>query len=274
MCGNNSKQENAIVERANREVMRHLRSIVYDNRVINEWSLHLPFAQRIMNSMIHSSTGVKPCQIVFGREFSQEFISAADGEESEICVLTSRLRVEIGKNEEQGGSLGVIDDENDEESWLRDIKIAQKQAIEVARDHLLSKDMKHMLKAPTRLDHFEINEYVLVEQGSSFRRGPEDKLLPFLAGPYVVVDVSGSEYTLRNCITQKTKTTHLSNLTAYKVEEFHRSPAEAALRDFKDIFLVDEIVSEESDNDPKGPVSTLKFRVSWIGFPGEDTIKS
>jgi transposase InsO family protein len=65
----NSKQENAIVERANREVMRHLRSIDYDNRFINEWSLHLPFAQRIMNSMIHSSTGVKPCQIVFGREF-------------------------------------------------------------------------------------------------------------------------------------------------------------------------------------------------------------
>jgi len=36
----NSKQENAIVERANREVMRHLRGIVYDKRVINEWSLH------------------------------------------------------------------------------------------------------------------------------------------------------------------------------------------------------------------------------------------
>ncbi len=66
----------------------------------------------------------------------------------------------------------------------------------------------------------------------------------------------------------------MSNLTAYKVEEYHRSPAEAALRDFKDVFLVDEIVSGESDNDPKGPVSTLKLRVSWVGFPGEDTIES
>ncbi len=119
--------------------------------------------------MIHSSTGVKPCQILFGREFSQEFISAADGEESKICVLASRLRVEVGENEEQEESLGVIDDENVEESWPRDIKKAQKQAIEVARDHLLSRDMKHKLKAPTRLDHFEVSEYVLVEQGSSFR---------------------------------------------------------------------------------------------------------
>ena len=61
------------------------------------------------------------------------------------------------KNKEQIESLGVIDDDDDEESWLKDIKRAQKQTKEVARDHLLSRDMKHMLKAPTRLDHFEVN---------------------------------------------------------------------------------------------------------------------
>ena len=83
----NSKQENAIVERANREVMRHLRGIIYDERVINEWSIYLPFTQRIMNSMIHSSTGLKPCVIVFGREFSQEFIHTANGEGSSISFL-------------------------------------------------------------------------------------------------------------------------------------------------------------------------------------------
>ncbi|CAN0457144.1 unnamed protein product [Pylaiella littoralis] len=33
-----SKEENAIVERANKEVMRHLRAMVYDDRVYNRWS--------------------------------------------------------------------------------------------------------------------------------------------------------------------------------------------------------------------------------------------
>jgi hypothetical protein len=146
-------------------------------------------------------------------------------------------------------------------------------AIEVAKDHLLSKDMKHMLKAPTRLDFFEKGEYVLVEQGSSFRRGPDDKLLPFLAGPYVVVSNTGSEYELRNCVTQKLKTVHLSNLTAYRVGEYQRTPAEAALRDLNDVFLVDKVVSGVVENDLKGPVSLLKFRVSWVGFPGEDTVE-
>jgi len=283
----NSKQEKAIVERANREVMRHLRSIVYDERVIKEWSLHLPFSQRIMNSMIHSSTGVKPCQIFFGREFSQEFIHSADGEGNEICVLKSLQGIEEDNNQPTSlresntklttdhiFALGVCDDEDDEESWLKDIKDAQRRAIEVARDHLISRDMKHMLKAPTKYDEFEEGEYVLVEQGSSFRRGPDDKLLPFLSGPYIVLSKEGSAYTLRNCITQKTKTVHLSTLTAYRVREYHRTPAEAAMRDFDDVFLVQEIVGGESDNNLKGPVSGLKFRVSWVGFPGQDTVES
>jgi hypothetical protein len=90
----------------------------------------------------------------------------------------------------------------------------------------------------------------------------------------VVLGRSGSEYTLRNCITQKSKKIHLSNLTAYRVDEYHRSPAEAALRDFGDLFLVDKIVSEDDGNDLKGPVSLLKFKVSWVGFPGEDTVES
>ena len=168
----------------------------------------------------------------------------------------------IGDKKREGEvdlSIGVVEDEEGEENWLREIKRARKVAIEVAKEHLLSRDMKHMLKAPTRLDFFEEGDYVLVEQGSSFRRGPDDKLLPFLAGPYVVVSRSGDEYLLRNCITQRTKSVHLSNLTAYRVGEYQRSPAEAALRDLNDLFLVDKIVSGVSENDLKGPLSLLSI---------------
>jgi hypothetical protein len=33
-----SKEQNAIVERANREVMRHLTAIIFDKRVSEAWS--------------------------------------------------------------------------------------------------------------------------------------------------------------------------------------------------------------------------------------------
>ena len=115
---------------------------------------------------------------------------------------------------------------------------------------------------------------VLIEQGSSFRRGPENKLLPFLAGPYTVENVNRSEYTLRNCITRKTKKVHLSNLHRYISNEYNRKPEEAAMRDFRELFIVERIVEEARENDPKGRVKDLKFKVEWKGYPGQDTWES
>ena len=37
-----SKEENGIVERANKEVMRHLRAILLEMQTTNEWSVYLP----------------------------------------------------------------------------------------------------------------------------------------------------------------------------------------------------------------------------------------
>ena len=76
-----------------------------------------------------------------------------------------------------------------------------------------------------------------------------------------------------NCITERTKTIHLSNLTRYIQTQFHRAPAEAAMHDFSDVFMVERIVEGVKGNEVKGPVSALKFKVSWVGFPGEDTIE-
>ena len=61
-----SKQENSIVERSNKEVVRHLRNIIFDKRVLPTWAIYLPLVQRMMNASIHSALGVSPAQILFG----------------------------------------------------------------------------------------------------------------------------------------------------------------------------------------------------------------
>ena len=61
-----SKEETAIVERVNREVMRHLRNLVFDRQVYDSWSHMLPFTQNILNNPINSSTGMSPNKIIFG----------------------------------------------------------------------------------------------------------------------------------------------------------------------------------------------------------------
>ncbi len=62
------KEQNAIVERANREVMRHLTAIVFDKRVDDSWSSDfLPLVQRLMNAKVYDAIGVSPAKLLFGR---------------------------------------------------------------------------------------------------------------------------------------------------------------------------------------------------------------
>ncbi len=61
-----SKEESAIVERANKEVMRHLKAILLDKNIVNDWAISLPLVQRIMNASVHSAIGVSPAQLLFG----------------------------------------------------------------------------------------------------------------------------------------------------------------------------------------------------------------
>jgi hypothetical protein len=62
-----SHEENGLVERVNKEILRHLRAILHDYSLSNEWSSALPFVMRILNSRKHSSLGVSPAQILFGK---------------------------------------------------------------------------------------------------------------------------------------------------------------------------------------------------------------
>ena len=60
-----SHQENSLVERANKEVLRHLRNFIFDSKVIAEWPSYLSQVEQIMNSHVSKSTGVSPVEMVF-----------------------------------------------------------------------------------------------------------------------------------------------------------------------------------------------------------------
>jgi hypothetical protein len=60
-----SHEENAIVERANKEVLRRLRALVFETRLVTIWSDLLPLVQRIMNAHPVATFGVSPAQILF-----------------------------------------------------------------------------------------------------------------------------------------------------------------------------------------------------------------
>jgi hypothetical protein len=60
-----SHQENSIVERANKEVIRHLRNLVYECRELDDWDEQLLKVQAILNERRSEATGLKPNEILF-----------------------------------------------------------------------------------------------------------------------------------------------------------------------------------------------------------------
>ena len=49
--------------------MRHVQTLVFEVNKRNAWKIQLPLPQRIINSEVHSRTGVPPNSLVFGGKF-------------------------------------------------------------------------------------------------------------------------------------------------------------------------------------------------------------
>jgi hypothetical protein len=64
-----SKEENGIVERANKEVNRHIRNILFDKGHFKYWTRYLCMTERILNSSIKQPLGVSPNTLLFGAAF-------------------------------------------------------------------------------------------------------------------------------------------------------------------------------------------------------------
>ena len=61
-----SKEENAIVERYNKEINRHLRALPFENLSSTDYKKSLPFVQRILNSNHSGRLKISASQMLFG----------------------------------------------------------------------------------------------------------------------------------------------------------------------------------------------------------------
>jgi len=94
-----SHEENGLVERANKEVIRHLTAIIADQDVRKNFPEYLPFIQRIMNTQINSRTKISPTQMIFGNAVNHDshFLSEPidnNSEESTNQVMKNLLDIQ------------------------------------------------------------------------------------------------------------------------------------------------------------------------------------
>jgi hypothetical protein len=237
-----SKEENAIVERANKEVLRHLNGIIYDKNVIHDWPNNLPLVQRIMNSTIHSSTGVSPAQMLFGNAVSLD---------KGLFEPTSLI-----KEREETTNIS---------EWIDKRLAAQATILRVAKEHQEAKDAQHIADNSGRVDEFAPGTYVLTRypQVSTFKvRGPPTKFHTLWKGPLRVVSSKGARYTLINLVTNETEDTHVTNLKEFLFDADKVDPKAVAYKDDRE-FIIEKVVAHEGN--PK-VVSTLMFKVRWAGY--------
>jgi hypothetical protein len=163
-----SHQENGIVERANKEILRHLNAIIFDTRIVEKWSDYLPLVQRIMNSQIHESIGVSPASIVFGNTLTLDRGILYPYTDNETTKLSD---------------------------WTSNMLSAQETIVSVAIATQNSTDMFHISRnSGSSITEFPINSYVLVKYENEGHK-PPTKLHTKLRGPLRVISHVGSIYT-------------------------------------------------------------------------------
>jgi hypothetical protein len=234
-------EANGIVERANGEVVRHLRALVCDGRVRGCWSTVMPLIQRILNASVHSALGTTPARVLFG-----DRISLNRG------VLVS---FEGGGGEQASTTV---------EDYIQHLTAAQKAIIEASQacqDKVIQARLEATPKTPTS---FEVGDYVLISPPER----PLDKLSPKWLGPMVVVSVAGNIYQCQDLRTLKVNAYHITRLKYFELSE-NVDPLQVAALD-RDEYIVEAIVEHRGPRKGK-PRNLLEFKVRWQGYgPEED----
>ena len=229
-------QANGIVERSNKEILRHLRAILFDQRTRDQWSTSLPLVQRIINTTYHSALGTYPLRILYG-----DAISATSGLLTDWDDLT-----QTANHEAYGAYVERLNDQ------LRQVVLASQQF----QKEVVAKRLKKSPEVPTT---FEVGQYVLVNYPS----GPPDKLTPHWKGPMQVARIDKQSYFVRDLLTNKELPVFIDRLKPYNVDD-NMTPVEAATADQPDVFVVESILAHKGN--PRQP-NTLSFKVKWQGFP-------
>ena len=246
-----SHQESGIVERANKEVMRHLRGFMFEQSVEAGWKSYLPFTQRICNSEVVQHMGVSPAQIIFG---------------AAIDLDRGILKPNVWTEEHGHGPLS---------EYVNKLIEAQKAAIEYAAERQRMTDNKHLAertgKMSGKVTEFAPGTYVLMEypdDGFLLRPRPPNKLLTQLRGPLKVISNNGPAYTLRDeTSTTKMIVAHVSRLRVFHYDLERVDPVQIAMKD-TDQFLVESILAHRgySGNPGQNKTSKLEFLIKWVGF--------
>jgi len=221
------------VEATNREILRLLKALVYDERLVHEWSSPtvLPLIQYHLNSSFHSESGCIPFEATFGsadaRYFQFPMVKEGDSSMTAMHAYISKLNSNL--------------------ETIRKLSYEYQQTI-----------------ADERTGETPISEQNIYQPGDLvlFQRDPNacflpSKLTPKFIGPYEVINQHKNDVTCRHIIMGDIKVLHVSRLKI-----FHGSMEEAkkvAMLD-NDQYTIDKFIAYRGDPETR---TTMEFEIKF-----------
>ena len=243
-----SHEQNAKVERANKEVKRHLIAYCQDNNIRTNWSRALPAVQYIINTTPNSSTGYTPFDILFGP-----------------AVNPNRLRLSSNKAKDTSNP-----NTKNKVSWWDEQSELHEAILQKALELQADLDAQHLEERSDIQSAFEVGDYVLVSYPDTMYTGkgkPPTKLMPIRKGPMKVVEISKDAYTVLDIVSRRTNVVHISRLYPFFYDDTRIDPENIALRDSEE-YVVESILDDTIDQ--KIPKKQWQFRVRWKGYDEEE----
>ena len=75
-----------------KEIMIHLRALLYEKRIKSEWSHFLPLVQRILNYSVDGSIGTQPARVPFGEIAFSDMDLPSEWANRDSLEFLSKLR--------------------------------------------------------------------------------------------------------------------------------------------------------------------------------------
>jgi hypothetical protein len=194
-----SPQQNGQCERANQEVMRHLRAMVISKPGAQKrWGLLTPAVRRILNNTVHSDTGCTPNELIYGGYG-----------DTEASMFVEELVQEEG--EATAGWLYAKELEEAQFGILRKSELHQEQRLQAAARKASSGIQREI----------EDGSLVLASRGTSLSSRPKGKLQSRFTGPYLVVDRPQPLDSLVKCQHLGTKVVEMFHMHELAVVDLH-----------------------------------------------------
>jgi hypothetical protein len=230
-----SKEENAIVERVNKEIIKFLQQITYDRVVQDKWVTYLPLVQRIINTSVNESIGVAPAQLLFANQID----------------LDRNILTPFPQTEDKQLS-----------TYVEELMDVQVLLMGRALQYQNAKDQRHLMSRNDPPTEFPINSYVLVQYPNSRmgRKAPTKLHTPW-RGPYRVVNKIGHKYTVQDLVTKTEEDVHVTSLKPFYYDPNIVNPLEIA-RKHKQGRLIETVLQHRGNTRRR---HTLEFLVRYVG---------